>query len=188
MLNFNAIVKDFSLQRVSEEELWQLRLGKKPFLIVKLNDYLFVSLHRKDFSAIIKKCKSYHIHLCDKCRKFSALSKEEGGCDKTHDISLIFPYFNNLKHLEKDGKKNFTEDCLTEISSSFRIEKYNFVCFGIEVIQKGLSRCIILKCQDYEKEISTPKKKSAYVPKTVDKLPNSFEEEILKKIMEKISS
>ena len=59
MLNFNEVVKEFSLQRVSEEELWQLRLGKKPFLIVKLNDYLFVSIHREDFSAIIKKCKSY---------------------------------------------------------------------------------------------------------------------------------
>ena len=180
MLNFNEVVKEFSLQRVSEEELWQLRLGKKPFLIVKLNDYLFVSIHREDFSAIIKKCKSYHIHLCDKCRKFSALSKEEGGCDKIRDISLIFPYFN--------GKKNFTEYFQKKIDSSFRIEKYKFVCFGIEVIQKGISRCIILKCRDFEKEISTPKKKSAYVPKTIDKLPDSFEEEILKKIMEKISS
>lgn len=190
MLNFNEVVREFSLKRVSEEELLQLRLGKSPFIIIKLENYLFVGKNPAKFSEIIRKCKHSHTNLCDRCRRFSALSRADGGCDKIRDTSIPFPYFNNLKSSEKDNKILYSKkDYLNKIRESFRIEKYSCVDFGIEVIKKGISRCIILKCNDFRADPPAKKSKPAYVYKTTGQLPtSSFEEEIHKKIIEKISS
>lgn len=152
----------YDLKRVSENELWDLRVKMIPMILVKYDKKLFITENVKEFSHMLFDVKKKHEHLCNFCKKMSGNPTNLGGCDKTHDIFTPFPYNRNVKSLKdiseddlydpyiKSTEESELEKALRNLKDSCRIEKYQEITFGIELLTRACQRCIILNCTHFD--------------------------------------
>lgn len=151
MFDFNELKEKFSLTQVSEKELWDLRITNVPLIIVKNESELWITKETGIFPDMLKCLKSRE-HKCNVCKKFSGLSNAEGGCDKTHDIFLPFPYNRNLRIPEDEFDPYMGIISVADkLKVSCRIEKYPQILFGIEYLTNRAQRCLILECSRFRR-------------------------------------
>ena len=131
----NSILKDFyPFEKVSSSALLEERLSHTPCLILKNGKELYLAHINKNIKLVT--CSS--IHLCANCKHLSSLPTNLGGCEKVRDVlpeQVIMKATNPL----------------LEIKTSKRIEKYNFINFGVETFNTTHNAFIVFKCNNFQK-------------------------------------
>lgn len=137
----------YHLSKVTEEELFQHRLSKKPGFVFKKEGNLFYTSIPKDLSLI--SCRSLGAHVCahsgSACRHLYAKKECDGGCSKVRDNSLLC-----------HRRNGYTTAKALKLSS--RIEKYNFITLGFESFNTLQTAFVVLNCSNYANSPTRHKK------------------------------
>ena len=148
----------FPFQEVSKKELMKARLQKKPTLILKQGEKLYICTLPEGTNLPLNFLPVKH--LCSSCDRCSAADDEKGGCQKVRDFGLattvhFYNIFNsndyafknkNPEEYKKERKKAF----LKAVSESRRIEKYPFITYGLETIHMRPNPFIVLDCEHFK--------------------------------------
>lgn len=129
-----TVEKDFPMQQITEAELLRYRLYGKPGFVLKSNDNYYYTEIPKDLRFIA--CNTLlGGHCCRNCRRLSAASDADGGCEKVRNASILYyKEYSNRKAIEL----------------SQRIEKYDFITFGFESFNTLHDALIVIECDHYE--------------------------------------
>lgn len=122
----------FRLKKVTVDELVELRLGEKPGIILKNEGEYWYAKANQKISLV-----SLGEHLCNSCRRCIPSSDEDGGCAKVRDVSV--------ERKSRDETKTLVEI----VEDSKRIEKYEFITSGIEVINSRQEGLLVLECENF---------------------------------------
>lgn len=127
------------LQKISKEDLLNIRTLGIPGFVLKLEKTLFYTQISKDFPQIAKLEGFLENHECRDCKKLGTYD-----CSKTSDGALSFV----LRYRSKDFKK--------AVKISQRIEKYDYITYGFETFNVTYESFVVFNCKNVEK--STTKK------------------------------
>lgn len=117
------------LDEVTPEALLKYRLSKKPGLVIKQKNTLYLAKTIRNHTI---STKAFGTSLCENCDYISHW------CPKQATLTLSLQLGIGYK---------FT----TAVERYSRPEKYNFITFAAEFFNKKASECIVVECQNYRK-------------------------------------
>lgn len=141
----NSLIGEYILKKINPSLLFDLRLSKNPYFLLKSNGKYAITPIPQGLS-LINTCKSPH--LCSTCEHCYALPEkhkvcnqngsERSGCAKICDMS----------------PEEYTDMPFeTRIQESHRLEKYDFITLGFETFNcQPTNTFTVLKCANYEKD------------------------------------
>ena len=118
------------LEEISTDQLFEYRMGKNPCLILKKGDKYFYTLIGKDLKRLRGELLS---HKCTYCKNMC------------HDDNILCAKVADrfIECYDRKSKLN--------IRLSKRLEKYDFIPYGYEVINKKDGAFVVAKCSHYKR-------------------------------------
>lgn len=129
----------YDLREISKEELFDLRVSQKPGFVVKKNNAYYYTEIEKELKFVCQNIVGRH--CCNTCECFSA---KKDGCPKVKDLSITS--YNSKYRANPEV-----------INKAKRIEKYDFITFGIESFNTVLDSFVVGECSNYEIVSKKPK-------------------------------
>lgn len=117
------------LDEVTPEALLKYRLSKKPGLVIKQKDTLYLA---KTICNHTISTKAFGTSLCETCDCVC------NGCPNNSDLTLSI-------------KLGFGYNFSQAVQKYGRPEKYDFITFAAEFFNRKTSECIVVECKNYRK-------------------------------------
>lgn len=127
----------YSLRKVSKEELLNIRCAGIPSFVLRFNGDLYYT-EINNVNQINVTSQEAGSHKCATCKRCRPVADSNGGCAKVRDCSTEV-YVREMHPFKK------------AVYMSKRLEKYDFIQYGIETFNIPLEVFDVIECENYQK-------------------------------------